>query len=247
MRFSIYWMTAALILIGSILSAQAFEGVLTLKVSTKPDQISVMTIKDDKTMLEMQVDSIQKVKLIKDRSAETTTILRTNKDLKYGYRSKILYGEDVHTPTINPEVHQVVMTVTAEEKYFGSFRCVKAVLSSPKATAEAWITKQPGLRLSACFQHFLGEGTDIELYVLREVADQEGLIMYYRESLKANDNETIIEVTAEEKAITLDVFAIDPGFTVLDEEGVKRLYGQAQADPVKMAQWQEFRQIFGNE
>ena len=70
--------------------------------------------------------------------------------------------------------------------------------------------------------------------------------MYYSESLRAGKEVTIIEVTAEEKVITLDAFAIDAGYVVLDEEGIKRLYGQSLSDPLKKAQWEEFRQIFGN-
>lgn len=246
MRFSIYLVMAMLMPVGSILYGQSFEGVVTMKVSTLPDNVSILTIKGDLTMMEMQVDSVQHIKMIKDRGAETTTILRSKNDMKYGYRSRILYGEDEHVPTVNPAAHQLVLTVTDQEKYIGSFRCVKTVLHSPKATAEAWITKETGLYLSGCFPQFLGDGTDSDLYALRELADQEGLIMHYTESLSADDAVTIIEITAEEKAITLDAFTIDPGYMLLDEEGIKRLYGQAQTDPLKKIQWEEFRQIFGN-
>ena len=246
MRISIYLATAMLMLIGSILYGQSFEGIVTMKVSTSPENISMLTIKGDLSLMEMQIDTVQTIKLIKDRGAETTTILRSKNEMKYGYRSRILYGEDEHIPTVNPTAHQLVITVTDEEKYFGSFRCVKTLLHSPKATAEAWITKEPALRLSGCFPQFLGEGTDPDLFALRELADQEGLIMYYSESLRAGKEVTIIEVTAEEKVITLDAFAIDAGYVVLDEEGIKRLYGQSLSDPLKKVQWEEFRQIFGN-
>ena len=246
MRISIYLMTAMWMLLGSILFGQPFEGVVTMKVSTLPDNMSMVTIKGDLTMMEMQVDSTQHIKMIKDRGAETTTILRSKRDMKYGYRSRILYGEDEHVPTINPAAHQLVITVTGEEKYFGSYRCVKTLLHSPKATAEAWITKETGLNLSGCFPHFLGDGTNPDLFALRELADQEGMIMHYTESLNADDAEMFIEISVEEKVITLDAFAIDPGYVVLDEEGIKRLYGQAQSDPLKKIQWEEFQQIFGN-
>lgn len=246
MRYSIYLVMAMLMLLGSMLYGQSFEGVLTMKVSTLPDNVSKLTIKEDKTMMEMQVDSTQHIKMIKDRGAETTTILRSKNDMKYGYRSRILYGEDEHVPTINPVAHQLVMTVTNEEKYFGAYRCIKTILHSPKATAEAWITKETGLRLSGCFPQFLGDGTDPDLFALRELADQEGLIMHYTESLKVDDAVTIIEIIAEEKVITLDVFAIDPGYMVLDEEGIKRLYGESLNDALKKIQWEEFQQIFGN-
>jgi len=230
----------------AVLHGQTFEGVVTMKVSTSPDKIAMLTIKGDMTMMEMQVDTVQHIKLIKDRGAETTTILRSNKEMKYGYRSRTLYGEDQHVPTVNAAAHQLVMNVTDEEKYIGRFRCVKALLHSPKAQAEAWITKETGLHLSGCFPHFLGDGTDPDLYALRELADQEGLIMDYKESLNSGNTETVIQVTAEEKEITIDAFAIDPGYIVLDDEGIKRLYEQAQSDPLKKIQWEEFRQIFGN-
>ena len=67
-----------------------------------------------------------------------------------------------------------------------------------------------------------------------------------KESLLSASAETIFEVTAEEHEITLDAFAIDPGYVVLDEEGIKRLYQQAQSDPQKKIQWEEFQQVFGN-
>jgi hypothetical protein len=237
---------ALLMPLGSVVYGQSFEGVVTMKVSTLPDNVSTLTIKDDKTMMEMQVDSTQRIKMIKDRGAETTTILRSKNDMKYGYRSRILYGEDKHVATINPAAHQLVLTVTGEEKYFGSYRCVKTLLHSPKATAEAWITKETGLYLSGCFPQFLGDGTNPDLFALRELADQEGMIMHYTESLTADDAETIIEVKVEEKVITLDAFAIDPGYVVFDENSMKQLMIQAQSDPLIKQQLEEFQQIFGN-
>ncbi|MBK9106450.1 MAG: hypothetical protein IPL92_18280 [Saprospiraceae bacterium] len=246
MRYTVRLLLALLMMNVAVLHGQSFEGVVTMNISTSPEKIIMLTIKGDITMMEMQVDSAQHIKLIKDRAAETSTILRSNEEMKYGYRSRTLYGEDQHIPTINAAAHQLEMTVTEEEKYINHFRCVKALLHSPKAQAEAWITKETGLHLSGCFPNFLGEGADPDLYALRELADQEGLIMYYKESLVSGIAETVIEVTAQEKEITLDAFAIDPGYLVLDEEGIKRLYQQAQSDPLKKIQWEEFRQIFGN-
>lgn len=246
MRYTICLLLALLMMKVAVLHGQSFEGVLTMKVSKSPEKIIMLTIKGDMTMLEMQVDSVQHIKMIKDRGAETSTILRSNKEMKYGYRSRSLYGEDQHLPTVNAAAQQLLMTVTEEERNIGQFRCIKTILQSPKAQAEAWITKETGLHLSGCFPNFLGDGTDPDLYALRELADQEGLIMYYKESLLSASAETIFEVTAEEHEITLDAFAIDPGYVVLDEEGIKRLYEQAQSDPLKKIQWEEFQQIFGN-
>ncbi len=246
MRFFIHFVAALLILHVPDLTGQVWEGVVSMRVSTSPEKIAWLTLKDDKSVMEMQLDSGQTIKLIKDRGAATTTVLRTNNDLKYGYRSSILYGDDKHVITVNPNTSKVQLTVTDEERYIGQYRCTLVKIKSPKATAEAWVTKETGMQLSSCFPHFLGDGTDADLYALREVADQEGLIMSYHEVLEGTATETYIEVTAEEKEIMTTAFAIEPGFVVLDEAGVKRLYAEAQSDPLKKIQWEEFRQIFGN-
>lgn len=246
MRLFIHFVAALLILQVSDLTGQAWEGVVSMRVSTSPEKIAWLTIKDDKSVMEMQLDSVQTIKLIKDRGAATTTVLRTNHDWKYGYRSRILYGDEKHVLTVNPNTSMVQLSVTDEERYIGAYRCVLVKIKSPKATAEAWVTTETGMQLSSCFPHFLGDGTDADLYALREVADQEGLIMSYHEILEGDTTETYIEVTAEEREIMMSAFAIDPGFVVLDEAGVKRLYAEAQSDPMKKVQWEQFRQIFGN-
>ena len=130
MRYTICLLLALLMMKVAVLHGQSFEGVLTMKVSKSPEKIIMLTIKGDMTMMEMQVDSVQHIKMIKDRGAETSTILRSNKEMKYGYRSRTLYGEDQHLPTVNAAAQQLLMTVTEEEKNIGQFRCIKTILQS---------------------------------------------------------------------------------------------------------------------
>ena len=246
MKYSVQLLACLLVLNVSFVQAQSFEGMLTLTTSTAPDKIPVMTIKGDKSVLEIRMDSIQTIKLIKDLGAETVTILRTKKDLKYGYRTNISVGPEFTDLLASPAAAKVEVIITQQEKYIGQYRCVKVNLTSPDVEAEAWVTKDLDIKLSTYFPQFFGSDANADLAVIRQLADQEGLILNYQETHKRDTTVTLIDVLVEEKDISIDAFAIDPGFLVLDEEGIKRLYEQAQSDPVKKKQWEEFHEIFGS-
>lgn len=226
--------------------AQSFEGVITFKVSSHKENVSTMTVKGDKNILEVEIDSTETIKRINDTSAETSVVLRKKQDLMYGFRSNELHGTYHEEDPINASEHKIEISMTGEVRQIGEYHCTKIKLQSPEGMAEAWITKELGFRLTQYFPAFLGGEAHPGLYSIRQVANQEGFIMHYTESLKGTNDMTVFEMTVVEKEIPNAVFVIDPAYHVLDENGMKRLYQEAQGDPSKMVQWDEFMQIFGS-
>lgn len=244
---SLFWISiVCLICLQGKMTGQSFEGVISLTSSNTPEQSMRVTLKDGWSLLEISPDTQQTVKVIKNKTAGTTTILRSKGNLKYGYRSNTLVGDDSPAAIQDPDAKHIQTEETQLEKKIGAFNCVRIDLRSPKASAEAWVTRETSLRLSACFPFFLGDGTDPDLYALRQLADAEGLILEYRERSAGDTQETLFQVTAIPEDISLDAFSVDDTYQVLDEQGIRSLYMQAQKDPVKQQEWEEFRAIFGN-
>ena len=222
---------------------QTFEGVITMHVSTSPQNSTSVTIKGHKSVTEYRIDTTENIKIIKDATAETQTILRHRGDMKYGYAT--LSSEEETLPEITMEdLKRVACEGTTETKLIGSYTCFKSVLHTDKAVAEAWITKEIAFPLSKYFPTFLGDGTDPALLELRKRANSLGFVMDYKESPISAGEETHIEVTVEQKDIPLEAFATH-GFLVFDKEGLTQLFTDSYLDPNKKKQWEEFRQLFG--
>jgi hypothetical protein len=164
----------------------------------------------------------------------------------YGFRSNELHGTYHEEAPINPSEHNIEVSLTEEVRQIGEYRCTHVKLQGPEGMAEAWITRDLGFRLTEYFPVFLGGDAHPGLFSLRQIANQEGFILHYTESLKGSNEKTMFEMTVVEQEIPNTVFEIDPAYHVFDENGMKRLYQEAQTDPVKKIQWEEFMQIFGS-
>lgn len=246
MRNQVQVLLTLLVLGVSPCLAQSFEGVITFKVTSHKENVSTMTVKGDKNILEVEIDSSETIKRINDTSAETSVVLRKKQDLMYGFRSNELHGTYHEEAPINPSEHKIEVSLTEEVRQIGEYRCTKVKLQSPEGIAEAWITRDLGFRLTEYFPAFLGGDAHPDLYILRQVANQEGFIMHYTESLNGINEKTVFEMTVVEREIPNAVFEIDPAYHVFDENGMKQLFQESQSDPSKKLQWEEFMQIFGS-
>ncbi|HZV67950.1 MAG TPA: DUF4412 domain-containing protein [Saprospiraceae bacterium] len=223
--------------------AQSFEGSITIKVDQKDEEKSSrLTVKGDKTLLEIEVDSSQSFKIIKDRSAETSTMLRKRNDLKYGFRVNYVPEPDIPTVNINSNV---TTEITDEVKMIGKYSCTKMKFKSPHALAEAWITKDLGFSLSRYYPEFTGNSEDQHLSDLRKAVDKEGFVVSYWEKIPDTGKEINVEITVEQKDVPLETFNTGE-YLVLDKDGMTRLAQNAQHDEVAKKQWAEFLQLFGN-
>ena len=227
-------------------SGQAFEGSISFRtIHDGLDRTLLMKVKADKTVLEVMTDSNELVRVIKDYGSESTTLLRSRDDLKFGFRLPTIQSPEVQPTDGENKKNDVIVEATGEIKMIGSYECRKIKLKSAFAEAEGWISSDVKFSLSRYFPEFLGSGVDPELRRLRVEADVKGFIMAYHEVQPNLGLEKTIEVTLDEKEIADEAFLIPPGFIVLDEQGMVQLFTDAQYDDVKKKQWEEFHGLFG--
>lgn len=240
--------TVLLLLFNSVKSfGQAFEGIMTLKVTSPKESKTVMIIKDDRSIMDIDLDSNESIRRIADEGAETTVILRRKGDLKYGFRSHATTGFAGDIQDISAEVNKVDVIVTERTEAFGKYTCTLVMIESKDAMAEAWITGEIDMRLTRYFPSFLGSSTPDELYTLRQIANQEGFVMRYSENIKVSEEKSEFELDVDEREIPNELFIVDPAYDVFDENSLKQLYQEAQRDSTKQIQWEEFMQIFGKQ
>jgi len=222
--------------------AQTFEGSITIKIDQNDEEKSSrLTVKGDKTLLEIEVDSSESFKIIKDRSAETSTMLRKRNDMKYGFRVNYVPEPDIPTININSNV---VTEVIDEVKMIGKYSCTKVIFKNSYAIAEAWITKDLGFSLSRYYPEFTGNSADQHLSDLRKAVDKEGFVVRYWEKILNKGKEISVEITVDQKDVPLETFNTGD-YLVLDKEGMTRLAQNAQHDEIQKKQWAEFMQLFG--
>ncbi len=241
-------LTIFLLVVTSPAFCQSFEGCITLHAKTdQADTRSVLSVKGKKTLLEVEKDSAESIKILKDWDAQTTTMLRRKNNMKYGYRLNSIMNTspDIQDTTKNKDTG-VETFITNETKLIGNMRCTKVLLKSSYAVAEAWVTKEPGFSLSKYFPEFLGEDSRPYLYELRKAADKEGFILSYWDKLQSTGKEYSLELTIEQKEIPHDLVSISADYTVLDEAGIKNLYQESQHSEQAKKQMEEFMQLFGN-
>ena len=226
--------------------AQSFEGILILQSSPPQFKFSKLTVRGDKTLLEVQIDSIESFSIIKDKSSELITTLKRKGELKYGFRVSHPHEEN-QNDLAQQKPNDAEIQITNEVKSVGGYSCTKLSITSGEAQAEAWVTGDQDFSFSTFFPEFIHGNVEPEFYKIRQAADKEGLIMEYRETSLDSEFENHFQLTVEEKEIAMDVFHPGPEYLVLDKEGMKQLYLDAQHDEQKKQQWEEFMELFGNQ
>ena len=225
------------------LHGQAFEGMITLHISTKPSYRSTATIKGNKSMLDVKVDSTTNFKIIKDHAAGSTVLLKNKKELKYGFRTSEIEEYTPHDPGTGQKKYFTI-EVSDQQKVIGGYNYTKVNLTGTDIVAEAWITKDLDFPLTKYFPEFLSGDLTPEIYDFRKAADMEGFVAEYTEKVTDGD-ELTFSLSVEPKEISIDVFSTNE-YLVLDENSMKRLYVEGQSDPAKKKQFDEFMQLFGN-
>ena len=225
--------------------SQSFEGTITVINNKIEDKKYTVDILGHKSIVSVAVDSAESVTMIRDHATEVSTILKKKGDMKYGFSKAKSFDSDHITNEKYTLSKNITYEITDERRLIDGYNCVRMLIESPEATAEAWITKELPMHLSNYYPQLLGSDTNPDLIPLRQVADREGFIMLYNDTHTASAHSSEIMVRVEAKELTSDIFHIASQYLVLDEEGMKRLYMQSQTDPVRKTHWDEFMILFG--
>lgn len=224
---------------------QYFEGTILMKVmSEEVDHATLITIKGERSIREVRLDSSESLKIIEDRGLGVITMLRQKDDLKYGFK-RYQETEEIHTDDYEEDQTNISMEVTQEAKLVGEYGCVKIIFKTANYQASAWVTLDLHFPLSEYFPEILKAHDSDELRQLRKAVDNEGFIMEYDEINLQTGKEVKIEMEVFEREIPDHEFYYSSEFHVLDREGMQQLFREAQQDPEKKKQWDEFYQLFG--
>ena len=234
------------VLLSHLAFAQDFEGTIALQATYDQEvkSKSLLTIKGNKTLLAVEKDTNETIMIYKDYGSGTSVMMRDKHGLKYGYRSYNLHEPERIDAESKPDPG-IVIERTDDHKKIGSEDCVKIILKNNSALAEAWVSADRNFSLSTYFPEFLISGADDDLLQLRNAADREGFISGYFEKHITSGQANNFAIVLEEKEISIDAFHISDAFLILDEAGIKRLYGDSQGDELKKKQWNEFQLLFG--
>jgi hypothetical protein len=225
--------------------SQSFEGSITIISNGREDKPYEVNILGNKSIVTVEADSNESVTMIRDHASEESTILKSKGDMKYGFSKNKSFDADhlQNEKYILPK--NINYEITRETRIIDGYNCVRILIESPLAAAEAWITKEIPLHLSLYYPQLLGSDVNPDLVPLRQIADREGFIMFYNDTHTASAHNSEIKVSVEAKELTSDLFHVTSQYLVLDEEGMKRLYMQSQTDPARKTQWDEFMILFG--
>jgi hypothetical protein len=223
---------------------QSFEGVLKMyNLHEGVERNTVLTIKGNKSLLEVTVDSVD-ISILKNEDDFTTTLLKSKDGMHYGFRmdqmidpSFIESGAPTHATTVN---------YTGENKRVGAWDCMEIIVSDGTSSVKALVTKQPAYRLSTLFPEFLGSDLSPEMYYIRKAADQEGFILRLEEVTGSPDAVSVMEISLEPQPVSDIVFTVGAEYTVLDKTGVQKYFQQAQSDETAKKKWNEFSALFGS-
>ncbi len=227
-------------------SAQEFEGTIALRATYDQEIKSkaILTIKGNKSLLTVEKDSNETITIFKDYGAGTSVMMRDKNDLRYGFRSYNLHEVD-HDEAELIQPSGITVVKTSDHKKIGSEECIKIILKNNSVIAEAWVSPGRNFSLSTYFPEFLVSGADDDMLELRKASDKEGFVSGYWEKHLTSGQENNFEIALEEKEISIDTFHIPDTYLILDEAGIKRLYGDSQRDDLKKKQWDEFQLLFG--
>ncbi|HFB99483.1 MAG TPA: DUF4412 domain-containing protein [Phaeodactylibacter sp.] len=222
----------------SFISAQKFEGIITIKNTKTGALNAVFTIKKEMAMVEATAMS-QNIKMIKNsktgekititnNDGETVVIVKNTNDMQYRNLNK--EHEKRKRPLKNLSVR-----VTRETKKINGYKCYKVVASDGRMQGEAWITKKLKINPFDFFPAIKKQqnATSKIAKVLQNSMD--GFVIEM--TIKDTKTKKIEKMTAsiQKKKIDKDVFVVDmEGENIYNEEKIRELMKEAQGNPAKM-------------
>ena len=224
---------------------QSFEGSITLRIwNDQLDRISKVTVKNNKTLMETDIDSVESIKIITDYGAESTTLLRNKSGLKYGFKMYTIESSRIDPDATNNTKNNITSVFTDDVKWIGKIQCTKIQLENKHVIAEAWVAKNIPTSLSNYFPEFIGKDMDPQMYELRLEAEKAGFVVTYWEKQRDTNAEINFEATIQQEEISGEVYNVDNEYFVLDADSMKRLYVESQSSELKKKQWEEFMLLF---
>lgn len=222
----------------SILSAQNFEGIITIKNTKTGTLNAVFTIKNEMAMVEAKAMS-QNIKMIKnsktgekititENDGETIIIVKNTNDMQYRNLHKKYEKR-------KRQFKNLMVRVTRETKKINGYKCYKVVAKDNKIEGEAWITKKLKINPFDLFPITKRQQNATSPVAKALQNSMEGFVMEM--TLKNINTKKVDKMTAtiEKKKIDNQLFVVDmEGKDIYDEEKIRELMKEAKGNPAKM-------------
>lgn len=225
--------------------AQSFEGTLKMDLTAHDKSNTwLLTVKGNKIISHVVIDSSQEITTIKDFDAGSTTMLRRKNDLKYGFTINTIFESDSLITNGSLKTDNITKSESGEMKTFGNLTARKIYFTGDGVNAEAWIANDLNIRLSNYFPELLSSGEEKSVHDIRTAADNEGLIVDYWEKQTVTGDVTSFRVLAEAKEIPGIAFHIPADYLVLNRESLRSLLSDAQTNSESKRRLDEFQEVF---
>ena len=231
------------------LSAQSFEGVITMQVASDDEEKVEMDfyVKDKLVLMEVDDDG-NKVKIISENETGNITTLVTENGKKMAIKiSPEMMDQGFASMGIEQEEDNSKINVTTETKMVNGYKCTKITGKNDRAEAIAWVTKDLKFSLFDLIPMAKDAASKTGMANLQEKMMEEGFVMQYWEKEISSGKETTVNTTVKKQAVSDDVFQYSKDeYMFFDMTNLMQMIQDAQNDPEKMKELQELMQQFGN-
>lgn len=222
----------------STVTAQKFEGQITISNTIPYSLNGTFTIKKEKAMIETTsargaVKMISNSKsgekiTISEIEGDTIILVKNSNDMQYrnlnnNYKKRRL------------NIKNVMVKVTRETKKINGYKCYKVIATDNKYEGEAWITKKLGFDPYDIFPVIKSQQRNMPRVGKALQNSMEGFVMEMTiKNIKTKKVDTM-SVKVDKSDIDDDVFSVNTeGEDVYNESKVRELMKEAEGNPKKM-------------
>jgi hypothetical protein len=234
----ISFFTICAILITAPLSAQKFEGKISIMSNDDEVPSLSFTVKGKYVLMEPEGKGNQELILL-DRNAEEAYFLSEMKGMKIASKSNlkgdmVVFGGLPQEQLADAKGDLMKFTVTKEKKVIRGYECIKVKGESSKEEGEAWVTKEVDFRFADITDLFARDGKRKTLMTGATDTEPFGFIMEAWSVEKETGNEYSMKVFLDESPVPGDLSNILKEYKVVDFDGVMRQIRDAQGDPERI-------------
>lgn len=203
----------AVLLTGSPLAAQSFEGVVTLTSKGDAGVDAEFMLKGDKVKTKISQEGKEMV-MITDKSSGDVIVLNEAKGQKTATKMNLndIPAHMVSTAKISDDM---VVTVTNERKKVNGYDCVKVIGKSSTTESEAWVTEEIKLKFTDLMPGKQGVSDQV-LKSWTENDKVKGFPVNIKSKNLETEAETEYDVEVKAKKIKDKEFEIDEEYQVRD-------------------------------
>lgn len=234
----------------STLTAQGFEGVITMESSSSEGIAGTFSVKGDKVLIEVNKDE-KPAKMLSDRTTGEITVLIENEEKKFALKmGPDMFngmGDMAGMQDAKEKADEVKFNFTGKTKMIGKYKCEQVLTEDKENEVEAWMTKDLGITLFDIFPMMKeATKTDTKGAAMFELL-QKGMVMEANIKNKVSGETEKVTTKVDKKKLPADMFVYsEEEYKVYDMTNMMQMMMEAQNDPEKMQELQEiFQQMNG--